>query len=292
MRIRHNWRTSLSSIGVLAVLAGCASTPENTVELERARDAVAKVAATSDSSVVASAELKEAQETLRKAEEASRENEPEAEVAHLAYMAEQQAAIAEAKMREAKALEKTKEADAQRNAALLEARERDAAVAQRDAALAEQRAARAETAAIEAWREVEEAKETERGIVLTLGDMLFDSGGVELKPGAHLIIDRLAAYLEENPDARAIIEGHTDNVGSPNMNQALSERRAEAVSAALRSRGIDTDRLETVGLGEAYPIATNDTTAGREENRRVEVVLSDSGGEFRESARRTASIKY
>jgi hypothetical protein len=72
MRIRHNWRTSLSSIGVLAILAGCASTPENTVELERARDTVAKVAGTSESSVVASAELKQAQETLRRAEEPSR----------------------------------------------------------------------------------------------------------------------------------------------------------------------------------------------------------------------------
>jgi outer membrane protein OmpA-like peptidoglycan-associated protein len=275
---------SMSSIGVLAILSGCASTPENTVELERARDAVAKVAGTSESSIVASAELKEAQETLRRAEEASRESEPEAEVAHLAYLAEQQAAIAEAKMREAKALEKTEEVDAQRNAALLEAREREAAIA-------DQRADRAEAAAAEAWREVEEARATERGVVLTLGDMLFDTGGVELKPGAQLILDRLANYLAENPGARAIIEGHTDNVGSPNMNQALSERRADSVAAALRSRGIDVDRLETVGLGEAYPIASNDTTAGREENRRVEVVLSDTSGEFREDAHRTASIR-
>jgi outer membrane protein OmpA-like peptidoglycan-associated protein len=158
--------------------------------------------------------------------------------------------------------------------------------------VAEQRADRAEAVAAEALREVQEARETERGVVLTLGDMLFDSGGVELKPGAQLILDRLAAYLEANPGARAIIEGHTDNVGSPNLNQALSERRADAVAAALRSRGVDLDRLETVGLGEAYPIASNDTSAGREENRRVEVVLSDTRGEFREDAHRTASINY
>ena len=284
MSIREHWRTSLSSIGVLAILAGCASTPENTVELERARDAVAKVAATSDSSVVASAELKEAQETLRRAEEASRENEPEAEVAHLAYVAEQQAAVAEAKMREAKALEKTKDADTQRNEALLEARERDAAAA-------EMRADRAEAVAAEAWREVEEARETERGIVLTLGDVLFDSGGVELKPGAQLVLDRLAAYLADNPGARAIIEGHTDNVGSPTMNQQLSEQRAESVAAVLRSRGVDVGRLEIMGLGEAYPIATNDTSAGRQENRRVEVVLSNEQGQFPATAHRTASIR-
>jgi outer membrane protein OmpA-like peptidoglycan-associated protein len=187
------------------------------------------------------------------------------------------------KSRRSKALETTKNADAQRNEALLEAREKDAAVAQQRAAVAE--------ASAMAWRQVEEARETERGIVLTLGDVLFDSGGVELKPGAQLILDRLAAYLEANPGSRAIIEGHTDNVGSPTMNQALSERRAETVAAALQSRGIDVDRLEIVGLGEAFPIATNDTTAGREENRRVEVVLSNEQGQFPESARRTASIR-
>lgn len=282
MSIRDHWRMSLSSIGVLAILAGCASTPENTVELERARDAVAKVAATSGSSVVASAELKEAQETLRKAEEASRENEPKDEVAHLAYLAEQQAAIAEAKMREAKALEQTKDADTQRNEALLEAREREASEAT-------MRANQAEASAAEAWRQVEEARETERGMVLTLGGVLFESGGVELKPGAQLILDRLAAYLKENPGARAIIEGHTDNVGSPTMNQALSEQRAASVAAALRSRGVGMDRLEIVGLGEAYPVASNDTSAGREENRRVEVVLSNARGEFPDTAHRTAS---
>jgi outer membrane protein OmpA-like peptidoglycan-associated protein len=268
----------------LALLVGCASNPTTTPELERARDAVDKVASMPDSSTLASAELKEAQETLRKAEEAARENEPDAEVAHLAYVAEQQAGIAEAKMNEAKALEDTKNAEADRNAALLEARERDVAEAER-------RADRAEADAAAAWREVEEAQETARGLVLTFGDMLFDTGGSTLKPGAQLLLDKLAAYLQQNPGAHAIIEGHTDNVGSDTMNQALSERRAAAVAAALQARGITGDRLETMGLGESYPVATNDTSAGREENRRVEVVLSDSEGVFVESARRTASTR-
>lgn len=215
---------------------------------------------------------------------AARENEPDAEVAHLAYVAEQQAAIAEAKMNEAKALEDTKNAEASRNAALLEARERDVAQAER-------RADQAEADAAAAWREVEEAQETARGLVLTFGDMLFDTGGSTLKPGAQLLLDKLAAYLQQNPGAHAIIEGHTDNTGSDGMNQALSERRAAAVAAALQARGITGDRLETVGLGESYPVATNDTSAGREENRRVEVVLSDSEGVFVESARRTASTR-
>ena len=281
MRTQRNWLTA--GIGALVILAGCASTPTTTPELERARDAVAKVASMPDSSTLASAELNAAQETLRKAEEAAREREPDSEVAHLAYVAEQQAAIAEAKMNEAKALQDTESAEAQRNAALLEARERDVVEAKADAA-------RAQADAAEAWRQVEEAQETARGVVLTFGDMLFDTGGAVLKPGAQLLLDKLAAYLEQNSSAKAIIEGHTDNVGSDAMNQALSERRAAAVATALQMRGIGIDRLEIMGLGESYPVATNDTSAGREENRRVEVVLSDAQGVFLESARRTASI--
>ena len=282
MKTQRNWLTA--GIGALVILGGCASTPSTTPELERARDAVAKVASMPDSSTLASAELNAAQETLRKAEEAAREREPDSEVAHLAYVAEQQAEIAEAKMNEAKALQDTENAEAQRNAALLEARERDVAEAKADVA-------RAQADAAEAWRQVEEAQETARGVVLTFGDMLFDTGGAVLKPGAQLLLDKLAAYLEQNPSAKAIIEGHTDNVGSDAMNQALSERRAAAVATALQMRGIGIDRLEIMGLGESYPVATNDTSAGREENRRVEVVLSDAQGVFLESARRTASTR-
>ena len=282
MNTQRNWLAA--GIGALVILGGCASTPSTTPELERARDAVAKVASMPDSSTLASAELNAAQETLRKAEEAAREREPDSEVAHLAYVAEQQAAIAEAKMNEAKALQDTESAEAQRNAALLEARERDVVEAKADAA-------RAQADAAEAWRQVEEAQETARGVVLTFGDMLFDTGGAVLKPGAQLLLDKLAAYLEQNSSAKAIIEGHTDNVGSDAMNQALSERRAAAVATALQMRGIGIDRLEIMGLGESYPVATNDTSAGREENRRVEVVLSDAQGVFLESARRTASTR-
>lgn len=291
MTIKHSWLATMASIGVLTLLGACASTPTTTGELERARDAVAKVESMPDSSTLASAELKEAQETLRKAEEALRENEPDADVAHLAYLAEQQAGIAEAKINEARALEDTKNAEANRNEALLEARERQVVDAEIRADQAEADAARAQADAAEAWRQVEEAQETSRGIVLTLGDVLFDTGGAVLKPGAQLLLDKLAVYLEQNPNARAIIEGHTDNVGSDAMNQALSERRAASVAAALQARGVSAGRLEPMGLGEAYPVATNDTSAGREENRRVEVVLSDSKGVFVESARRTASMQ-
>jgi outer membrane protein OmpA-like peptidoglycan-associated protein len=290
MKTYSNWLTALASAGVMSVVVGCASTPTTSPELERARDAVAKVASMPNSSVVASAELKEAQDALLKAEEAAREREPATEVAHLAYIAEQHAGIAEAKLNEARAAEETKNAEAARNAALLEAREHDVAVAEQKTGQAQAEAAQAKADAAQAWAEVKEAQETARGLVLTLSDVVFDTGGATLKPGAQLLLDRLAGYLQQNPGTRAIIEGHTDNVGSDAMNQQLSERRAQAVAAALQARGIGLDRLETMGLGEAYPIATNDTSAGREENRRVEIVLSNAEGQFIESARRAASI--
>jgi outer membrane protein OmpA-like peptidoglycan-associated protein len=282
MNTERNWRATLGTVLALAVLSACSSTPTAPGELERAREAVARVEQMPNSSNVAGAELKEAQDALRKADEAARKRESDEEVAHLAYVASQQAAVAEAKMQEAAALEQTKRAEADRNAALLQARELEAAEAER-------RAAVAEASADAAWRELEQARETERGVVLTLGDLLFDSGGATLKPGAELILDRLGSYLQQNPDTRAIIEGHTDNVGSHAMNQSLSERRALAVANALRVRGIDGTRFEIMAMGEAYPIATNDTSAGRQENRRVEVVLSDTQGDFRDTARRTAS---
>jgi outer membrane protein OmpA-like peptidoglycan-associated protein len=235
-----------------------------------------------EASTAAGAELKDAQESLRKAEDALSKREPHEQIAHLSYMAERQAGIAEAKIREAQALERTKQAEADRNAALLAAREREAAQAR-------QRAAQAEAAAAAALQELEDAKQTERGVVLTMGDVMFDTGAATLKPGAQLGLDRLASFLNSNPETRAIIEGHTDNTGSDATNQALSERRAQAVATALQTRGIESGRLEIVGLGEGYPVATNSTAAGRQNNRRVEVILSDNSGQFSDRAHRTAS---
>lgn len=121
------------------------------------------------------------------------------------------------------------------------------------------------------------AKQTPRGMVLTLGDVLFDTGRAELNPGAGRTLDQLAAFLKENPERTVEIEGYTDSVGSEQMNQVLSERRANAVKNALTYRGIASNRVSARGFGEANPVATNNTAAGRQQNRRVEVVVSSSG---------------
>jgi outer membrane protein OmpA-like peptidoglycan-associated protein len=103
-----------------------------------------------------------------------------------------------------------------------------------------------------------------------------------------MAIDRLADFMEDNPERRLLIEGHTDSRGSEEYNQELSHRRAYAVTEALVQRGIESNRLRPVGLGESYPVTSNDSPAGRQQNRRVEVVVSDQDGSFPEAADRIA----
>jgi outer membrane protein OmpA-like peptidoglycan-associated protein len=126
-----------------------------------------------------------------------------------------------------------------------------------------------------------EGRITERGLLVTLGDVLFLTGRYELQPAAASRIDKLASFLQRFPEKRLRIEGYTDSTGSTTSNRELSERRAEAVRSALVARGIDPARIELAAYGEAYPVASNNTLDGRALNRRVEVVVSDENGNLR-----------
>jgi outer membrane protein OmpA-like peptidoglycan-associated protein len=119
-----------------------------------------------------------------------------------------------------------------------------------------------------------QARETERGPVLTLGDVLFEFNRADLKSGAMQKLYPLVAFLQENPTRSVVIEGHTDNIGSDSYNFELSQRRAEAVRAFLLQNGIRAERITAQGRGESYPVAANDTEAGRQQNRRVGIVIS------------------
>jgi outer membrane protein OmpA-like peptidoglycan-associated protein len=120
-----------------------------------------------------------------------------------------------------------------------------------------------------------QARTTERGIVLTLGDVLFATGSASLKPGAIGNLDRLVTFLSRYADRTALVEGHTDDVGSNETNETLSLRRAESVRGYLTSRGISPMRLASFGKGETQPVAGNDSSEGRQQNRRVEVVIEN-----------------
>jgi outer membrane protein OmpA-like peptidoglycan-associated protein len=119
-----------------------------------------------------------------------------------------------------------------------------------------------------------QAKQTERGMVVTLGDVLFDTGKAVLKPGAYTTVDRLAQVLNSSRGSHVVIEGHTDSMGSDANNQALSQRRAQAVESALLERGVSASQISSVGKGETTPVASNDTASGRQANRRVELIFS------------------
>jgi len=120
-----------------------------------------------------------------------------------------------------------------------------------------------------------QAEATDRGLVLTLGDVLFATGKSDVKVGATSNLNKLVTFLNKYPDRTVQIEGYTDNVGSEDSNQGLSQRRAESVKAYLVQQGIAGSRLTAVGMGESQPVASNDTQSGRQQNRRVVAVIDN-----------------
>jgi outer membrane protein OmpA-like peptidoglycan-associated protein len=134
----------------------------------------------------------------------------------------------------------------------------------------------AETRFAELQRQLDllHAKPADHGLVLTLGDVLFTSGRADLKPGAMGNLNKLVNFLAKYPDRSVAIHGYTDSLGRDEYNQGLSERRADSVKTYLAAQGIDSTRLSASGLGQSAPVAGNDSGAGRQQNRRVEVIIS------------------
>ena len=113
-----------------------------------------------------------------------------------------------------------------------------------------------------------------RGLVVNMGDVLFDTGKSDLRSEAREALAKLSGIVLNYPSLRLGIEGHTDSTGSANFNQALSENRASAVRDYLIGQGIDTKSLEAQGFGMDHPVADNTTAQGRQKNRRVEIIVS------------------
>lgn len=264
-------RNILIVAAVTSFLASCASAPQHSDRLDQARAEIQTLSQDPLTQQAAAKDLETARARLQEAETALAQNKPAPEVDHLAYLAQRYAEAGEARVQEARARQEVARAEEQRNRVLLNARSQEA-----EAAKAKLVVTQAELAALQ-------AKQTDRGMVVTLGDVLFDTAQSTLKPGANLTLDRLASFMKNNPQARVRIEGHTDSVGSDAYNDALSERRADAVAAALIRRGVSPDSVSTIGRGKAYPVASNDTPEGRQQNRRVEIVFSDASGKFAQS---------
>jgi outer membrane protein OmpA-like peptidoglycan-associated protein len=292
------WRLALVPAAAVLLVA-CASTPPNNAALDEARALYTQAVNDMSTARAAPLELRNAQQALQQADAALKAGDDPRAVDHFAYLARQRAATAMQAGVIARAEESAKMSTADRSRIVLEARTREAEAgaaaatkAREDAqrALAQADQSRTEAARQLAAAETErarvaklqkeladlQAQQTDRGMVLTLGDVLFDTARAELKSGAFSTIDRLATFLRENPERRVAIEGHTDAVGSDSSNLSLSQRRADAVRAALASRGIGGIRITAQGMGEAAPVASNDTAEGRQRNRRVEVIIANA----------------
>jgi outer membrane protein OmpA-like peptidoglycan-associated protein len=276
----------ISAMTVALALAACAGGPRPNPALESAHDAVR--AAESDPNVgkYAALDLEAARKNLAVADDAALHHR-DADIAQPAYMAEQNARLARihgaAKSDDARVAA----GQTERDQIMLSARTREvqnakaatnAALDQRDQAAQNAAAAQQEAARLQAEVDQLKATPTPRGLVLTLGDVLFDTGRAELNPGAGRKLDQLAQFLTEHKDRLVQIDGFTDSVGTDAYNEDLSRRRADAVKSALLSRGVDAARIGTVGYGKAYPVATNNESGGRQLNRRVEVVIGGNDG--------------
>ena len=267
-----------------AVLAACASAPQRNDQLEQARAEVQSFTADPMAQQAASNDVDQARTSLNQADTAFQQKRPPEEVNQLAYLALRHAQAGEARISEARARQEVAKAQDERNRIQLQARERETENAKAEAATARNTAQAAQSELANARQELNDlqAKQTDRGMVMTLSDVLFDTGRATLKPGATRDLDRLAQALKDNPNTRVKIEGYTDSVGSAAYNQGLSERRAHAVADALEVRNVPADRYVVEGLGKEYPVASNNTPEGRQQNRRVEIVFSDNAGRFAE----------
>lgn len=263
------------SVGAIAVLmcAGCQTIPASNLTLNEARDAYQTAQADARVQQYAPIELDRARQTLQHAEAEWNQHGNSELATHLAYLAQQRALTATELGVRGQAHARIKAASVQREQLLAQARSQEL-----QSARARASSATALVVSLEQALADMQTQQTERGLVVTLPDVVFDTNSDQLRPGATRHLDRLAVVLRDHPDRRVLVEGFTDSKGSDSYNLDLSTRRAATVRQALVARGVSPDRIIVQGHGEAYPVATNSTMAGRQLNRRVEILFSDAQG--------------
>jgi outer membrane protein OmpA-like peptidoglycan-associated protein len=282
-----------AALALAIALGACSSAPTTTSLLDQTRGDY--MAAQNNPAVAqyAPAEFRQATAALDRANEAAARKADAAEVDKLAYIARQRIGVAQEVAKQKSAEAQVADAARQRDQIRLDARTAEAEAAKRNAEQAQAQAdaarmateaqaaatrdAQAKADALAAQLADLQAKQTERGIVITFGDVLFNTDQAVLTEGGQRTLRKLADVLNQNPDRSVMVEGFTDSTGSAAHNLELSQRRAEAVRSALMAMGIEGTRIATRGYGEAYPVAGNDSAGNRQLNRRVEIVLSDAG---------------
>ena len=282
-----------AALALAIALGACSSAPTTTSLLDQTRGDY--MAAQNNPAVAqyAPVEFRQATAALDRANEAAARKDDAAEVDKLAYIAKQRIGVAQEVAKQKGAEAQVADSARQRDQIRLDARTAEAENAKRSAEQAQAQAeaarmateaqagaardAQAKADALAAQLAELQAKQTERGIVITFGDVLFNTDQAVLTEGGQRTLRKLADVLNQNPDRSVMVEGFTDSTGSSAHNLELSQRRAEAVRSALMGMGIEGTRVATRGYGEAYPVAGNDSAGNRQLNRRVEIVLSDAG---------------
>lgn len=296
-------RTPIALAVASVLLAACASVPMKSAGALDARNKLIQLQSNPDLAGRAPVAMKDAEAAVRAAETpqtdeplarhlaliADRKVETARALAETALAENQRAALNEQREK-ARLDSRTQEADAAKiqaaNARAESAEQKlaaeqsraDANAARTDAATSQQQTADLQRQAADLQRQIEEmhAKVTDRGVVLTLGDVLFTTGSADLKAASSGNLNKLAKFLSDHPERTVVVEGYTDNVGSDVYNQGLSERRANGVRAYLVQQGVSSVRLTATGKGESDAVASNDSAEGRQQNRRVEVVISNA----------------
>ncbi|MBK1889228.1 DUF4398 and OmpA-like domain-containing protein [Undibacterium sp. 14-3-2] len=281
---------------MMVMVSACSTTPKTTSQLEQTRHDYAVAQSNPKVANFAALEMKQATEALGVANAAAQNRDDTQKIDQFAYIAGQKIALAQevAKQKSAEADiasagkerdqvrldQRTNEANQASRAA--QSAQDDAARSQRNMVVAQQQTqdAQAHAAQLEAQLNALAAKKTERGMVITLGDVLFGTDMSQLTPMGMQTARKLADVLQQNPERTVLIEGFTDSTGSADHNQQLSQRRATAVKTALLQMNVAAERIAMRGYGEAFPVAGNATAQDRQLNRRVEIILSDASGKI------------
>jgi outer membrane protein OmpA-like peptidoglycan-associated protein len=277
---------------LLLFVAGCGPSQKEMMakaQMDRAKKAYAEAKANPNVEAYAPLEMQAARQAVQDAEKAK---EPE-DILQMGYIAERKTQFAvttaEGKVAE-REIDKLNVEKAEMNARkqTLEAERAkqeagkamsEAERARMAAAAEAEKAAKAKAESDQLMKELAnlKAQQTERGIVLTIGDVLFATGKADLSANANKSVATLAEFLRKNPNRNVLIEGHTDSVGKDDYNLALSRKRADSVKDKLVEYGIEAGRITAVGYGKTFPVASNDTKAGKAQNRRVDVVILNEG---------------
>ena len=281
-----------TTFGILTVAAaGCATTPESSdklVALEYQYNTLIQRGFVEEYAPVALQEAKESVANVKRLEE---QGVKKAKIEHYQYLAQSKLDRALEVAKQKRAEEYIANSGSKRKDVLLAAKENAVDAAETKAQVMQIRAELAESEAASAHKKMEDmaqkaneltqtlenitAQESERGLVLTMGSILFEVDEASLKPEAERTLERIAEFLAEYPNRDILVEGFTDNTGAQEYNLQLSERRAKSVVALLKNHGIDSERLTAKGYGESYPVTTNNTQVGRQKNRRVELVIAE-----------------